>query len=299
MIFKNTITIRLATTALAIVLLLIAGTYTALAQVENPQSEGIGLQGQISAPPPSTAPTISTPSNGNVITQLPIQVRGVCTTGLLVKLFKNNVFSGSDVCQNGSFSITIDLFSGRNDLVARHVDDLNQSGPDSNQVSVTYDDGASRPDIAERITITTVYAKRGADPGDTLTWPIVISGGVPPYAISVDWGDSTSADVYAVERPGEVILKHIFGSAGIYRALVKVTDKNGNIGYLQLSAIANGEIKDAQVAGAVENGPTRTRILWEPIVLTFPFIITTFYLGKKYMVTRIKKRLERGEHPFS
>jgi hypothetical protein len=271
----------------------------ATAQVENPQSGGIGLQGQISAPPPTSAPTISSPGNGATITQLPIEVRGICTNGLLVKLFKNNVFSGSAVCQNGSYSITIDLFSGRNDLIARHVDDLNQSGPDSNQVSITYSDGANRPEIAERITITTVYAKRGANPGETLTWPIIISGGTPPYAISVDWGDGSLADVYSVERPGEVILKHVYETAGIYRALVKITDKNGRVGYMQLSAISNGEINQQQVAGAVKEGPTKTRILWEPIVLTVPFIITTFYLGKKYMVTRIKKKLERGEHPFS
>lgn len=298
MISKKGYYLKILLAVLVIFGMLISLSSGVYSQVENPQEGGIGLQGQISAPPPSSAPTISNPGNGAVIQQIPVVVSGLCTTGLLVKLFKNNVFSGSDICAGGSYSITTDLFSGTNEFIARHVDDLNQSGPDSNQVTVTYDDGASRPDLADSVTITTNFAKRGADPGDTLTWPIFISGGVPPYAISVDWGDGSLADVYSVERPGAVVLKHVFQVAGSYRALVKVTDKNGNVGYIQLSAIANGEAQQKQVAGAIE-GSTNTRILWEPIVLTFPFIITTFYLGKKYMVTRIKKRLERGEHPFS
>lgn len=298
----NSLTIKTLVTigAVAVVLLglLLAGK-TVYGQVENPQSGGIGMQGQISSPPPSTAPTITIPGNGQTFSSIPIEVSGICTGDLLVKLFKNNVFSGSDVCSGGSFKITIDLFSGRNDLVARHVDALNQTGPDSNIVSVTFDDGALRPDLADRVTITTVYARRGANPGDTLTWPIVISGGVPPYAISVEWGDGSPDDLYSVEVPGEFTLKHVFNAAGVYRALIQITDKNGIIGYLQVVAVANGEAVDPQVAGQTESANTKTRILWEPIVLTFPFIITTFYLGKKYMVQVIKKRLERGEHPFS
>lgn len=269
------------------------------AQVENPQSGGIGLQGQISSPPPTSAPTISSPSNGQVFSNIPIDVRGVCSGTLLVKLYKNNVFSGSDQCRNGSYSITIDLFSGRNELIARHVDALDQQGPDSNLVSITFNDGASRPELAERITITSVYARRGANPSELLTWPIVISGGIPPYALSVDWGDGSQSDVYSVPIPGEFTIKHTFQQAGVYRALLKVSDKNGNIGFLQLTAIANGEIKDGDVAGAIEGaGKTVTKIVWQPAVIAIPFVISTFYLGKKYEVTRIKRKLSKGEHPF-
>ena len=229
-----------------IAVFLIAGmTSVVTAQVQNPQTGGVGLQGTISAPPPTSAPTISSPSNGQVISNIPVEVRGICSGDLLVKLYKNNVFSGSDQCRGGSYSITIDLFSGRNELIARHVDELDQQGPDSNLVAVTFNDGATRPSISDRITVTSVYARRGANPTETLTWPILISGGTPPYAVSVDWGDSSQSDVYSVTLPGEFTVKHVFAQAGVYRALIKVSDKNGNIGFLQLTAIANGEIKDA------------------------------------------------------
>ena len=284
--------------AIVAILLMLIVASSVSAQVQNPQTGGVGLQGTISAPPPTSAPTISSPTNGQIISNIPVEVRGICSGDLLVKLYKNNVFSGSDQCRGGSYSITIDLFSGRNELVARHVDELDQQGPDSNVVAVTFNDGTTRPNISDRITVTSVYARRGANPTETLTWPILISGGTPPYALSVDWGDGSQADVYSVTLPGEFTIKHVFSQAGVYRALIKVSDKNGNIGFLQLTAIANGEIKDAQVAGAIESGKTVTKILWQPVVLAIPFVITTFYLGKKYEVTRIKQRLAKGEHPF-
>lgn len=283
---------------LTLAALLVWSSSMANAQVENPQSGGIGLQGKISSPPPTAAPTISTPTNGQVISTIPVEVRGVCTNGLLVKLYKNNVFSGSDQCRGGSYSITVDLFSGRNELIARHVDDLDQQGPDSNVVAVTFNDGATRPNLSERITMTSPYARRGANPSDTLSWPIIITGGTAPYALSVDWGDGSQSDVYSITVPGEFTIKHVFSQAGIYRALLKATDKNGNVGFLQLTAIANGEVTDADVAGAVESGRTVTKVLWQPMVLAIPFVITTFYLGKKYEVTRIKQKLSKGEHPF-
>ena len=60
--------------------------------VVNPQEDGVGVEGKISAPPPTAAPTISSPANSRTITESPVTVTGICQTNLLVKLFKNNVF---------------------------------------------------------------------------------------------------------------------------------------------------------------------------------------------------------------
>lgn len=273
----------------------------ASAAVENPQTGGVGLQGTISAPPPTQAATISSPANGAVFTSLPITVRGLCPNGLLVKIFKNNVFSGSVPCENGSYSIQMDLFSSRNDLVARVYDSLDQAGPDSNTVSVTFNDSTSRPNVAARVSLTSNYARRGANPNEILLWPLVISGGTSPYAISVDWGDSTAADVYTVTTPGDFNIKHKFEQAGSYRVLIKAADKDGAIAYLQVTAIGNGEVKQSSVAGATadkSSTPGKTVILWQPAAIAIPLIITTFWLGKKYEIKRVKTRLSRGEHPF-
>lgn len=271
----------------------------ATAQSPNPQQGGIGVQGQISAPPPTQAATISSPANGAVFTSLPITITGLCSNGLIVKIFKNDIFSGADACSNGSYSVQIDLFSGRNDLVARVFDSLDQAGPDSNLVSVTFNDNASRPDIAARVSVTSNYARRGANPGQDLSWPIVISGGTAPYAVSVDWGDGTPSDLYSVATPGDFAIKHKFDNSGSYRTLIKATDRNNSVAYLQLVAVANGEAKQSGAdSSSTETTNKQTVILWQPMVIAIPFLLSTFWLGKKYELKRIKSSLQRGEQPF-
>jgi hypothetical protein len=102
------------------------------------ESGSVGLEGKINSEPPKTGATITLPRDGTTVTNLPTTISGLCPTGLLVKIYKNNVFAGSAQCNNGSFSIQIDLFSGRNELVARVYDSLDQAGPDSNTVVVTF-----------------------------------------------------------------------------------------------------------------------------------------------------------------
>jgi hypothetical protein len=84
----------------------------------GPADAPAGLQGKVQTPPPKNAASITTPSNGQTFTAMPIIVAGLCTSDLLVKIFSNNVFVGSAICKNGSYSLQVQLFDGRNDLVA-------------------------------------------------------------------------------------------------------------------------------------------------------------------------------------
>lgn len=288
--------------ATAIVLLVSSVIITGIAKAAGTITKdgGVGVQGTISAPAPTVAASITSPANGAVFTALPVTVTGGCPNGLLVKIFKNNVFSGSVPCQNGSYSIKIDLFSSQNDLIARVYDALDQAGPDSNTASVTFNDSTARPDVPARVSLTSNYARRGANPSEQLSWPIIISGGTAPYAVVVDWGDASASDLYTVTTPGEFAIKHKFDQAGSYRALIKASDKNGAIAYLQLTAIGNGVATQDNVAGASADAKTngKTVILWQPAAIAIPLIATTFWLGKRYETRRVKRHLERGEHPF-
>lgn len=286
--------------AVALLLFLMMGG-NAAAQVQNPQSGSTGLQGKISAPPPTAAATISIPRTGQSFTTLPVTVSGLCQTGLLVKLFKNNVFAGSVQCTNNSFSLLIDLFNGQNDLVARVYDTLDQAGPDSNTVTVNFSDNTAIN--LNRVSLTSNFAKRGANPGQTLTWPIILSGGTGPYAVSIDWGDGKTPDLKSLEFPGPFDIQHKYDNPGVYNIIVKATDKNGSVAFLQLVGVGNGALtQDSQQSSGSNNTATttvtKTQILWQPAAAFIPFILLTFWLGKKHELKVLRRRIEEGQRPF-
>jgi hypothetical protein len=266
--------------------------------VQNPQSGSVGVEGRIPTTPPKTGATITAPANGQSFTKLPITVTGLCPSKLLVKLFANNVFVGSTPCEKGSYSLQADLFSGRNDLVARVFDDFDQPGPDSNVVTVTFNDAQFNPFGFTLLTLSSNYATRGANPGQTLVWPISLGGGTGPYAISVDWGDGHAPDLLSQQFAGAFDIKHIYDSAGAYKVVVKATDKNGFSAYLQLVATANGAVTaSATPAGSGSSAAVAplSPITWIPAAATLPVTLVAFWLGRRYELAALRKHLESEE----
>lgn len=281
----------------ALVSLIAIGSHAALAAPPpvNPQNGSVGLQGQVAGSPPTTGATITVPGNGQSFSSTPITVAGVCPNGLLVEIFKNNVFGGSVECTNGSFSLQVDLFDGRNDLVARVYDSLNQSGPDSATVSVNYNPNLSISPA--RLLILSAYAKRGAQPDSTLTWPISLSGGVGPYAVSVDWGDKTNPDLISRAAAGDFNIDHIYKQAGAYIVIIKATDSKGAAAFLQVVGVGNGPIQ--QSTGNTNNQViVQTKIIWWPLVIAVILIIVSFWLGRRQQIQQIRIRLRKGQRPF-
>ena len=135
---------------------------------------------------------------------------------MLIKVFSNNIFIGAAQCVNGSYSIESDVFGGDNELVARIFDALDQEGPESNKVRITFQDSQFAA-FGQRVSLSSGVAKLGAPVGSPLTWQIILSGGTGPYAISVDWGDGSGADLKSVSFVGPFELSHTYKAAGIYR----------------------------------------------------------------------------------
>jgi hypothetical protein len=262
----------------------------------NPQQGSVGLQGEIKGSPPTQAATITIPGNGQVFTNTPITVAGICPNNVLVEIYKNNVFAGSTPCNNGSFSLQVDLFDGKNDLIARVFDSLNQAGPDSGTVSVTYN--TNKPTVGPRIIITTAYSKRGAVPNTTLTYPIAISGGIGPYAISVDWGDKTNPDLISKPFAGDIDLEHTYKQSGVYTVIIKATDANGNVAFLQVVGIGNGPIQQTDKNPGGTTVVTQTKVIWWPLIIALVLILVAFWLGKRQQIEQIRDRLRRGLRPF-
>ena len=268
-------------------------TTSALGSSQNPQSTSTGVEGTIPAPPPTQAATIAAPSNGQTFTNTPITVAGLCPKGLLVKVFANNVFVGSVMCDNGSYTMQVDLFSGQNDLVVRDYDALDQQGPDSNIVTVTFN-YAQFLALGSRVTLTSSYARHGANPGEKLTWPIVLSGGTAPYALSVDWGDGTAADLSSQQVAGTVDVAHTYTNAGVYRIVIKASDAKGTTAFLQLVGVANGQVSSGSSSSNGTIIQTKTQYVWWPAAVLLPCVLLTFWLGRRYELNSIRRQLEES-----
>lgn len=265
------------------------------ARSADPEQSGTtGIQGTIPSPPPKTAATIASPSSGRTFQSTPITISGLCTTGLLVKIFSNNVFAGAVECERGSYSLEVDLFSGENVLVARVYDSLDQAGPDSNSVNVTFQDSEFAA-FGQRISLTSNFAKVGAPIGTQLTWPVILSGGTGPYAISIDWGDGTAYDLKSISFAGTMDLTHTYKTAGVYRVVVKATDKNGSTAFLQLVGVGSGEVTQKNADGSSSGGGTiaRQEYIWWPVLLITPFAFAAFWIGRRFEVVSIHRRLEK------
>jgi len=272
---------------------------SALIPPPGPQSGSVGVEGTIPSPAPTQAATIVTPANGAGFSSIPITVSGFCPSGTIVKIFSNNVFVGSVVCNGNTYSLQVSLFSGRNDLVARVFDALDQQGPDSNVVTVNFND-AQFSQFGSHVLLTSQYARRAAEPNQTLSWPLIISGGLGPYALSIDWGDGTPVELKSIAFAGVVNVEHVYKNAGTYPVTYRAVDANGTAAYLQVIAVAVGSAKTNKSATTTGDTKTitETKVAVLPMVLMILLIPTSFWLGRHYELAALRKRLEREYRGF-
>ncbi|MBH1979984.1 PKD domain-containing protein [Candidatus Saccharibacteria bacterium] len=259
--------------------------------VPNPKPGSYGLQATKTQAPPTQGATITTPGNSSTSTS-PITVSGICPTGLLVQIYNNNVMVGAVMCAGGSFSLQISLFAGTNEISAIVYDDLGQSGPVSNIITVTYN-ATNFTAFGELITLTSSYGRRSAPAGEALTWPLQLSGGTGPYAFSIDWGDGTKPELKSVALAGVIDISHIYKKAGIYLINVTVTDVNGVTAFLQLVAVSSGQVDGStQQQATDETKPVvQTKILWLPTILAFALLIPSYWLGRRSQLVSIRHKL--------
>jgi hypothetical protein len=228
-------------------------------------------------------------------------VTGICTQGLLVQIYDNGVFVGSANCTTGSFSIQVTLFTGQNDLDVIQYDDLSQASPDSNHITVFFNNASATSSFGTLMTLTSNYGRRAANPGDTLNWPILLSGGTGPYAFSIDWGDGTSPDLQSQALTGTVNISHAYKQSGIYRVIVKVVDKNGVTAFLQLVAVANGKPTGSGSASGSNSGGgtiTVTKVVWLPALVTLILLLPAFWLGRRSELVSLHRKLERDMEKY-
>lgn len=296
---------------LAVGITLTLGTRQVSADIA--QSGNISLGGVMPGPPPSAAAIIENPTDGLMTDQSVITVDGTCPDDVTVQLFKNAIFAGAVPCENGRFSIQISLLSGKNELVAKVVDLINQYGPDSSPVIVYYNppsvipgEGGASPSSGQgvnQLILTSDTPTGGVVNGGLYALHLLISGGQAPYALSVDWGDSSEIELVAKSSEGGFVLKHAYKNPGKYIIKVQLTDKSRTKTILQLVVIVHGSAGGSLAVPAITAPeiptyvPPSFVIIW-PLYLLIVLLVLMFWLGERYEIVKLKKqhRLKRVLH---
>ncbi len=263
----------------------------------NPQPGSYGLEATKPKAPPKVGATISTPGNGSSFSTSPITVNGICPTDLLVQVYDNGVMVGSTMCKNGSFSMQVSLFAGKNELSAAVFDELDQTGPISNIVTVNYTDTHFSA-FGALITLTSSYGRRSAAAGSELGWPLQLSGGNGPYAFSIDWGDGVPVQLKSQSLGGVVAIEHVYKKAGIYAVNVRATDISGVSAFLQVVALASGKVDGSSTSDKTSGDTAAPKILWIPTLASIVLLLPAFWLGRQSQLVSLHNKMlkERDSH---
>lgn len=262
----------------------------------NPTPGSFGLEAVKPQAPPTQGATITTPGGGASFATSPITVNGICLNGLLVQVYDNGVMVGSVMCANGSFSLQVSLFAGANELSATVYDNLDQAGPISNIVTVTYTDTRFNA-FGALVTLTSSYGRRASPAGSELGWPLQLSGGTGPYAFSIDWGDGVPLQLKSQSLAGLVSVTHTYKKAGIYLVNVRATDAGGVSAFLQVVALANGKL-DSTSSTEKTSVATPPTILWIPTIVSLVLIFPAFWLGRQSQLISLQNKMLRERDSY-
>lgn len=271
-----------------------------IAAFSMPSRADTAISSRVEGPPPTTGATITSPFNNQNFSSTPIQVSGHCPDNTYVQILRNNIVAGSVICPpSNNFSLLVDLTPGVNALKAQDYDFLDQPGPSTPTVTVSYTQpippsatnpqppvkppsGAGPKIISlEPLVITTpTPVLNNLAPNKLITWPVKLSGGRPPYALRWGWGDGT-ADIFSVQAAGIFSPTHTYKRPGQYSVIINASDSADNSAYLQLSAIVNG----APIASRTVRSDGSLLIAW-PLWGLAALMMLSFWLGDKYKKAR-------------
>ena len=76
--------------------------------------------------------------------------------------------------------------------------------------------------------------------GETLSLPLAIEGGIAPFALSANWGD-TNEDLVTILDNKKRTLQHTYAVGGFYQIHLKATDSVGSSAQVQTVVSVNGD----------------------------------------------------------
>lgn len=298
------------------------------------QNVTVGLV--VNGPPPSVGATITSPVDGFSIVNLnPTEVSGTCEPDTFVVVDNDDVLSSSTICSNdGLFSVSVQLHVGVNKLTARNFDNMNQAGPDTPAVTVTFRteeplEEVEKPALPENPVIipggtseiktcedynqehnlptggephvAVVCVPRSVEVGTDQAIGILVWGGTPPYALNFAWGSGQST-LLSMDTPGYRTVKLRYASKGIYNINIQLTDKNTKpaSGESAVEAVDNTEGAAPSTIGGVIDSILGSAWFETPVPLYITAVTLTlgFWAGdifdRKFGARKLKKPTRRA-----
>lgn len=276
---------------------------------------------------PKTSAVIKAPADGAQFDKDTVDVSGVCEKNSFVIIHNNNVIAGTAPCSEaGVFSLQIQLTVGKNVLTSLNYDNLNQVGPVSSTVTVylrqngsfsstvtpstlsstlqtllvnptiisglktdfnceNYSIGELPESTEPRITVACM--PRLFLPEMTQVMGVLVWGGKPPYALSVDKGDGSN-DIVSIAKAGYKTLQLNYTVPNIYKVDFKLKDHSGKTAIIQTSVQISGVVEGVGSALNTddENNPSTGGLLVEAVsnapatmYLTAVAVVVGFWCG--------------------
>ena len=143
------------------------------------------------------------------------------------------------------------------------------------------------------LQINAAYRYQARYQGDEWTWDMSVTGGTPPYKVTIDWGDGTMSNRDR-DDSNYFTISHTYQKPGVYRPTIRVVDGNGKsdrAAVMQLLAIVK------PTSGAPMSTKTNAAagisnylwILWPTYAVIF-LMVMSFWLGELELARKFRPR---------
>lgn len=286
---------------LLLLIIILAGVilFFSLASLEAAgvtKNSSLNVTATVPGDPPTRGAEITSPGDKTVMKKPLAIISGTCPSGTLVAIYNNGTFSSSTNCAtNDTFETTIQLSIRMNTVQAQNYDSLNQPGPVTSQIQISYEPEVAQTanpstptialvntpsDIKADPTIPTIPAPQPTeqpcfeDPrnvsltqllawspcitrnifiGERLEMPVILQGGIGPYALSVNWGDSDTSELFSFQQPGRHILSHVYSIPKSKNISLKLADAKGATYQMETVVEVNGGGKASELVTGSSN----------------------------------------------
>lgn len=297
----------------------------------------VTVSANVSGEPPTIGAEITFPATNTITVNKYVEVKGTCPEQTLVAIYRNGDFAGSAICSSGVFTITTQLIAGTNVLQAQNYDGLNQPGPTTPQIIITYNEQttpatdtatnstqtppnptpvtpipvAPQPSENPCFNLKTQASRQTHGPliqvgcvhrniyvGETLGLPISLIGGIAPYALAANWGD-TKQDLVAVTNNEPRTLSHTYNTSGYYQIVLTATDSNGLTARTQTVVSVDGDPTVAPVSG-IEKIINTAQAIWVnapvPLYVAVVTLAIGFWVGDIFQRVSLARTKTGGPH---